>query len=162
MIKKLVSIFLENYSYIKELISNYQNIDNLDDNRLIEIYIDLLRTEKDFTDRIQVLYEKKYGINENLNFDWGAVISAGSSLFNSISQNIKTNQEGKNAKEAAKAELEAQQAALQLAIQNAKNEKEKAKNRNKTIRTIAIFSTIVVLLIGSVIIGKEFIEKKSK
>ena len=32
MIKKLVSIFLENYSYVKELISNYQNIDNLDDN----------------------------------------------------------------------------------------------------------------------------------
>ena len=39
MIKKLVSIFLENYSYVKELISIYQNIDNLDDNRLIEIYM---------------------------------------------------------------------------------------------------------------------------
>ena len=82
--------------------------------------------------------------------------------FDTISQNIKTNQEGKNAKEEAQAELEAQKAALQLAIQNAKNEKEKAKNRNKTIRTIAIFSTIVVLLIGSVIIGKEFVKKKSK
>lgn len=166
MIKRLANIYLNNENYIKNLMSQYKNINELSEEQIIDEYLLMLGTNKAFADKIQLLYEKQYGElnadDKELYFDWGAVIQIGGSLFNTVSSGIQSKKDKDAAAAALKDELAAQKAGLQLAIQNAKNEKEKAVSRNKTINTVMIFSTIITVLIVSGILIKTFLIKKSK
>jgi len=153
LIKKLITLFLENKSYIKELISDYIDVANLNDDELFDFYLDFLTINKEFTDKIQILYEKKYKgfFNAGGKMDWGAIVQAAGSLFNLTNTIIGS----KGTKDIAKTELEAQKQQLLAQIVEAKAKTEKAKVTAKVVKTLVIGFIITIILVGGFIIIKN-------